>query len=350
VIGTNSSGSVLGGGYQNEILDTTSYSVLGGGAQNVVGSSAFYATLSGGWLNGIGSGGDFSTIGGGRTNRIQAAQSVIAGGSENTVGVGSTFCAIGGGSGNVVADSTRTVTIAGGGRNRVEAGAIRSFIGGGVDHRIGSGAEVAVIGGGSTNVIEAGSVGAVIPGGISNRVAGAHAMAAGYRAQAQATGVFAWADATDSDFVAGTANEFAVRATGGVRLVTAVDSTGLPLAGVSVAPGSGSWGTLSDANAKQGFEAVDAGALLRQLESMPIQSWSYRTEPSGARHLGPTAQDFHTAFGLGGDSQSIATVDADGVALATIQELYRLVRQQQAELDTLRDRLQRLEAAKPDGS
>jgi len=33
-------------------------------------------------------------------------------------------------------------------------------------------------------------------------------------------------------------------------------------------------------------------------------------------HLGPVAQDFHAAFGLGADDKHIATVDADGVALA----------------------------------
>jgi hypothetical protein len=34
---------------------------------------------------------------------------------------------------------------------------------------------------------------------------------------------------------------------------------------------------------------------------------------------GPVAEDFKAAFGLAGDGQSIATVDADGVALAAIQ-------------------------------
>jgi hypothetical protein len=33
------------------------------------------------------------------------------------------------------------------------------------------------------------------------------------------------------------------------------------------------------------------------------------------------AQDFHAAFGLGADDKHIATVDADGVALAAIQGL-----------------------------
>ena len=38
--------------------------------------------------------------------------------------------------------------------------------------------------------------------------------------------------------------------------------------------------------------------------------------------MGPTAQDFYAAFGLGEDERHISTVDADGVALAAIQGLY----------------------------
>jgi transposase len=52
------------------------------------------------------------------------------------------------------------------------------------------------------------------------------------------------------------------------------------------------------------------------------------------------AQDFHAAFNLGDDDKYIATVDADGVALAAIQglnqKLEETVRQQA-------DRLERLE-------
>jgi hypothetical protein len=66
---------------------------------------------------------------------------------------------------------------------------------------------------------------------------------------------------------------------------------------------------------------------------MPLSTWSYRGEESSVRHIGPTAQDFFAAFGFGGDEMAIATVDADGVALAAIQGLYELARQQSAWLD-----------------
>jgi hypothetical protein len=56
---------------------------------------------------------------------------------------------------------------------------------------------------------------------------------------------------------------------------------------------------------------------------MPITSWSYRAEKPSVRHIGPMAQDFYKAFGLGLDNKHITTIDEGGVALAAIQGLYR---------------------------
>ena len=53
---------------------------------------------------------------------------------------------------------------------------------------------------------------------------------------------------------------------------------------------------------------------------MPIDAWSYRNE-GAIRHIGPVAQDFRSAFHLGYDDKTIATVDSEGVALAAIQGL-----------------------------
>ena len=52
-----------------------------------------------------------------------------------------------------------------------------------------------------------------------------------------------------------------------------------------------------------------------------FQQWRFMAEPDGVKHFGPTAQDFHAAFGLGEITTGIATLDADGVALAAIQGL-----------------------------
>ena len=98
--------------------------------------------------------------------------------------------------------------------------------------------------------------------------------------------------------------------------------------------------------------------MLRKVAALPIGTWSYRTSP-GVRHLGPTSQDFQAAFGLGNDDKGIATVDADGVALAAIQGLNakleqalairdRRIAELEAKLavaDALRDELAALRAA-----
>jgi hypothetical protein len=80
------------------------------------------------------------------------------------------------------------------------------------------------------------------------------------------------------------------------------------------------WLTTSDRNAKQDIAPVDAAAILEKISALPVASWSFKTEPD-VKHIGPMAQDFRAAFGLGPNDTSIATVDADGVALAAIQAL-----------------------------
>ena len=53
--------------------------------------------------------------------------------------------------------------------------------------------------------------------------------------------------------------------------------------------------------------------LLSRVARLPISKWSYKVEDGSVRHIGPMAQDFAAAFGLGSDDRSIGTVDADGV-------------------------------------
>jgi hypothetical protein len=101
-------------------------------------------------------------------------------------------------------------------------------------------------------------------------------------------------------------------------------------AGVPVPPGEEYCGTicpLSDRNAKRGFEPVLPDEVLAGVMSLPITTWRYRDEAAGVSHIGPMAQDFKANFGLGEDERYIATVDADGVALAAIQALHRRMEQ-----------------------
>lgn len=89
----------------------------------------------------------------------------------------------------------------------------------------------------------------------------------------------------------------------------------------------------SDRNAKHDFAPVDPRAILAAVVTLPIERWSYKGE--SARHLGPMAQDFAAAFGLGADDRHIFPLDAGGVALAAIQGLHGLVHAQAARLEVL---------------
>jgi hypothetical protein len=113
----------------------------------------------------------------------------------------------------------------------------------------------------------------------------------------------------------------------------------------------GVWTNGSDRNTKQGFKEIDKKAILEKVVALPVTQWQYKSEEEGVKHIGPTAQDFRAAFGLGEDERYIGTVDADGVALAAIQALHDeaiekdcRIAEQQAEIEKLNERLSRLEA------
>ncbi len=100
----------------------------------------------------------------------------------------------------------------------------------------------------------------------------------------------------------------------------------------------------SDVNAKADFAPVDSAEILDRVVRLPIQHWRFKTEDSDVRHVGPMAQDFRAAFGLGDGATSIATVDADGVALAAIQALDRIVREKDTEIQELKRNVAELKA------
>jgi hypothetical protein len=68
---------------------------------------------------------------------------------------------------------------------------------------------------------------------------------------------------------------------------------------------------------------------------MSISTWSYKTDDPSVRHIGPMAQDFYSAFGLGDTDRGYYPVDAHGVALAAIKALAEQVQEQNARIDRL---------------
>jgi hypothetical protein len=262
--------STITGGADNNAQ--AHYVTIGGGQQNF--ALGARATVSGGIQNG--GSGEESTIGGGRENAANGTLSAIGGGWKNyTFDTGSTvgggilnsatelFATVGGGAGNqasgqnsVIAGGTENTnagpasSIGGGYHNIIAAfpAGPYSVIGGGYENRIGG--SYAVIGGGELNVVngphtviaggnnnygwsasEGGAIGggsmntvygdyATIPGGFKNSADGLASFAAGARAYAVHDGSFVWGDATDLDFRSTAANQFCVRARGGIVFET----------------------------------------------------------------------------------------------------------------------------------
>jgi hypothetical protein len=187
-----------------------------------------------------------------------------------------------------------------------------------------SGGGWASVGGGNGNI--ASGMDATVPGGVANQALGLNSFAAGCHAIANYPGSFVWGGTGQTgcflteDTVPG---QFVAYAPGGFNLYSEPGGA----SGVTLKPGSGSWSSLSDRSIKAHFLPIDAPALLEKIAAMPISTWNYKAQDDSIRHLGPTAQDFHEAFGLGEDDKHISTVDAQGVALAGIQALYQTVMQ-----------------------
>jgi len=113
-------------------------------------------------------------------------------------------------------------------------------------------------------------------------------------------------------------------------------------------------GVVSDRSLKTDFAPLKPEDVLAKLVTLPIQRWRYTNEVAGIHHIGPMAQDFRAAFGVGNDDKFIAFVDEEGVALAAIQGLAgkvesgtqksdNQIQKLEAENATLKHRLELLE-------
>ena len=260
-----------------------------GGTHGITG---LYATDSGGFQNAA-SGGD-STVGGGFENTASVDFSTVAGGATNIAS--GLYSTIAGGASNTA--SNLYSTVAGGGGNTAS-----------------------------------GSL-STVAGGYHNVASGVGSFAAGKFANANVDGCFAFGDNSTSNVVSCgvTPNQFVARAVGGVYFLTAGTSDGT-YTGAKLAPGATAWTVYSDSIGKDNIQRIDSIAVLRKVAAMPIATWNWKSQDASIRHMGPMAQDFHAAFGLGETPKGISTVDADGVALAAIQGLYQTMRHQMREKD-----------------
>jgi hypothetical protein len=309
--------------------------LIGGHADNTVAAGVVGATIGGGGQVGAGNRAatDFATVSGGKGNAASGFAATIGGGEANAVlGFAAT---VGGGTNNLAGN--------------VAGNANFATVGGGIANAASD--EHAAVGGGVANT--ASGKRATVPGGRENTASGDYSFAAGRRAKANHDGAFVWGDSTDADIHSSDDNQFIVRANGGFWFGAATtDLTPTINSHVLISTSTGAylssggiWTNGSDRNVKTNVLPVNEGQLLARLGEMPVTTWSYRNQDPSVRHIGPMAQDFYAAFGVGEDDTHIGTLDADGVALAAIKGLYRLVQKQKARIADLEARLAALEGA-----
>lgn len=396
-LGGPNTANVVAGSRENEVTTgVRGATVMGGGAatlsEGVVPplgrpnrATDHYSLVAGGYDNQAGNNNaavddaQFATVLGGSSNRAVGAESSVVGGFNNRA-------------------SGRYDAIVGGSNNASDGGG--AFVAGGLGNTA-TGTYSAVVSGssncaGGDNSFAAGSSAQVRPA--TGTAIGSCASVTSSGDFNGDEGTFVWADSSAAAAVTSSGpNQFLVRADGGVllninalvansddmvvgarklsgdadadlRLVTrtgrsvlmyARDGSGsmtlnMPnlTAGsdrLSVVGGSGGAATLSNGGAwtnassrafKTGFLEIDARDVLERVVALSITRWTYKESAEG-EHMGPMAEDFKAAFNLGGNGQSIATVDADGVALAAIQGLNQKLEAENAEL---RRRLDALEA------
>ncbi len=299
-----SGATIAGGGAEGPIAlppwrNTVSgdFGTVGGGSANVAGSGG---TVTGGFSN-VASG-NYSSVSGGYQNQASGNYSSVAGGGGNFVSA--TYSSVSGGQAN--AASGAHSSIAGGYAN--SAGGAYSSVAGGYGN------------------VASGDVG-FVAGGQGNIAYGYNSFAAGSYAIADHSGAFLWADASTATTFATSKNwspgygphTFNVRAVGGVLFATSVNGSGVPATYCYMGNSGTGWICASDRNVKERIDPITPSRVLAGVLAMPVSTWSIIG--SKVRQMGPMAQDFYRAFGLGDTDKAINSIDAGGVAFAAIQGL-----------------------------
>ncbi len=318
----------IGGGNGLRVVPSTvvnAPNMIGGSSANFIASAVRGGTIAGGGVPGGDTDPDFADEG---PNRVVGHYGFVGGGKNNIAGSlialpkDTAFPTVGGGDQNVAGQYAATV--GGGVYNQVTAAF--GSIGGGVLN-LASGEEATISGG---NFNTASGRGSAVPGGNNNTASGAYSFAAGRGARATHERSFVWgADSvgiTNSNGV----GSFVAYAPGGVFFFAGPAGAG----GCSLTVPSSGWACSSDRALKTNIRPLDALDVLGRVLSMSVTRWSFKgAEPY--THIGPMAQDFKAAFGLGGDDRTISAMDAAGVALSAIQGLHQKLGERDRRIDQL---------------
>jgi hypothetical protein len=353
--------------------------IAGGGLSdfpNIV--SGHFATISGGLDNTANK--FYSTVGGGRGNTADGEASTVGGGERNTANGGAST--VGSGLDNAASGDYSTV---GGGQGNTASGYDSS------------------VSGGSNNVASGWQ--STVPGGRENEAEGDYSFAAGRRALALQDGTFVWADSDSEYFGSTAANQFLIRASGGVGINTNSPATALHLGDLNsstsapdgirlensfervwdihlstnflrfnthesggtsdnvayVSATDGSWNTASDRRLKENITKLSPALDdVLKIETVRYDFKNREATPEG--HIGLIAQDVHSLFPelvtTGETEDDFWGVNYAGfsvIAIKAIQEQQKTIRSQgeriaelEAQLneqEALARRVKRLEAA-----
>ena len=87
---------------------------------------------------------------------------------------------------------------------------------------------------------------------------------------------------------------------------------------------------------------MDTQDILAKVVALPIERWSYKSQDESIQHIGPMAQDFYAAFGVGENEETISSLDPDGVLFAAVQELAKKCEQLESRNMQLQKQIQSL--------
>jgi Chaperone of endosialidase len=271
-------------------------SIVNGESNNTTGG-AVGSTISGGFSNSALA--NNATIGGGATNNASGGISTIAGGDNNTSsGERST---ISGGGGNTA--SGPGSTIAGGFQNRASGG--DSFVGGGINNTV-SARQSSAFGHNAladtencANFALWQTTTTAVPCRFNSmvQISGVNGLVVNYIGQNAGGQSDSWVG---------------IGWNTGIQINTSSSAT---------LTNGGVWTNASDRAKKENFSRTNPASVLQKVLALPVTTWNYIKEGKDIKRMGPMAQDFRAAFGLGSDDKTIGTVDATGVTFAAIQGL-----------------------------
>ena len=378
-------GATISGGNGNTIKGHAYHAVIGGGRNNIIDGSCSYATISGGDNNSIAASASDASIGGGQNNTIgwMSYGATISGGNNNKIDLSCIRASIGGGQYNAISNSAYYAVIPGGYENKADGQ--YSFAAGRRAQAMHNGAFVWAdshdedfISTASNQFLIAASGGVGI--GTEEPTERLHVesteASVGSFIQIETSHFADWGEAgfriatpenkwhfrMDDD----SANNIPDGALGlrlqspgrevmtwytngtvGIRTGNWTPTNYLQVTANGAYCDGNQWYDVSDASRKEGFEPVDGASILEHLETLSITRWNYQTDDPSVKHLGPTAQDFYIAFGLGATDKAISSSDRSGVALAAAQELYRMVQNLEKQNQELRNRIELLDKKQP---